>query len=64
MANGSFLAKFKEIKRFVTRVDGKSGSIEVELPMNTRMGLSSISGITGYSRGFVDWRCRLEYNGC
>ena len=25
-----FLAKFKEIKRFVTRVDGKSGSIEVE----------------------------------
>lgn len=25
-----FLAKFKEVKRFVTRVDGKSGSIEVE----------------------------------
>lgn len=25
-----FLAKFKEIKRFVTRVDGKSGSIQVE----------------------------------
>ena len=25
-----FLAKFKEIKRFVTQVDGKSGSIEVE----------------------------------
>lgn len=25
-----FLAKFKEVKRFVTRVDGKRGSIEVE----------------------------------
>lgn len=25
-----YLAKFKEVKRFVTRVDGKSGSIEVE----------------------------------
>ena len=33
-----FLAKFKEVKRFVTRVDGKSGSIEVEFADEYRDG--------------------------
>ena len=35
-----FLTKFKEIKRFVTRVDGKSGSIEVEFADEHKDGTS------------------------
>ena len=38
-----FLAKFKEVKRFVTRVDGKSGSIEVEFADEYRDGAFPIT---------------------
>ncbi len=49
-----FLAKFKVVKRFVTRVDGKSGSMEVGLLLNTKMGLFlNTSKSQGYFREAV-----------
>ena len=55
-----FLAKFKEVKRFVTRVDGKSGSIEVEFADEYRDGafphyLESQVIREALSIGGVDW---------
>lgn len=55
-----FLAKFKEVKRFVTRVDGKSGSIEVEFADEHKDGafphyLESQVIREALSIGGVDW---------
>lgn len=55
-----FLAKFKEVKRFVTRVNGKNGSIEVEFTDEHKNGafphyLESQVIREALSIGGVDW---------